>query len=236
MRRRKTGNQIGVQRRWAFTLIELLVVIAIIAILAAMLLPALARAKSRAQRITCVNNLKQVGIGMRLWADDHGGKYPWLVDQADGGSQPNGSGNATVDLQFRVASNELVSAKLLLCPGDTSRVPATNFAACVSTNISYDLGEDADEKKPRHVLAADRSLSGFEYAGLADNTACFVINMPGGGQNARWTNSLCHGTSAGNLGLSDGSVQQVSASGLVKTILDINPADTVDGTLRFYVP
>ena len=105
----------------AFTLIELLVVIAIIAILAAMLLPAVSRAKESGRRISCLNNLRQLSLASQMYVGDCQGLYPPHV--------------STVRWPDRFYDDYGRNVKLLLCPSETTNAPAT-MANSNPTNIA----------------------------------------------------------------------------------------------------
>jgi type II secretory pathway pseudopilin PulG len=174
-------------------------VIAIIAILAALLLPALAAAKRKAQRISCVNDLKQVGIAFRLWEGDNADRYPMAVSTVKNGAQeavysalntsPKPYNLCTI---FTVMSNEVNTPKILFCPADngtwasTPRTAATNwvtFDPTISAGtltylyLSYFVCGDAFESYPQMILDGDRNIGTATALGtVANNTNSTVVN------------------------------------------------------------
>ncbi len=129
---RQTGSR-NQKPRWkiGFTLIELLVVIAIIAILAAMLLPSLSRAKEKAKRTQCMNNLKQLTLAIRLYADGAGDKLPKMSD-----------GNWVWDMPWDVGNlmlpNIAAQWRVFYCPvsgfTETDNASLWSFAAPTTPN------------------------------------------------------------------------------------------------------
>lgn len=197
--------------RRGLTLLEALIVIAVFVLLVFLILPMLAR-EHPAKRINCVNNLKNVGLALRIFSTDHGGSFPMDLSITNAGTREWLTDETQLWRHWLALSNELSIPKMLLCPADTNRQPHQPFLGnrrpltwnqmSNNSHLSYFLGLIAREDQPQSCLAGDRNLT--------------TNGVPFGPGRLVLTTNLVLGYTAkihvqsGNLLLGDGSVQQVS--------------------------
>ena len=210
-----------------FTLIELLVVIAIIGVLAAMLLPVLAQAKAKSNRMKCVSNLSNVQKAFTGFANDHDQRLPWQLTPRNLKHQFGTQNIHSTDAIFSLHAmkQEIATPKILVSPSDplahapneiaqenwqTYDTKAGKLIPCMA--LSYFLGEGADLARPGTLLAGTKNLTTMDlatakWAGANDST---VKAQAMAGLNA----------SQGQVVLSDGSARMSDNS-------DIGPDGTV---------
>ena len=107
----------------------------------------------------CITQLKQIGLAFRMWALDNNDRFPFNTSTNAGGTmelcaRDNDGYDASAAIHFQVISNELNSTKLLVCPGDASKQPATGFGKLQAGNVTYLMrsGTNIDETNPEEIL------------------------------------------------------------------------------------
>jgi type II secretory pathway pseudopilin PulG len=144
----------------AFTLLEVLVVIVLILVAVAAFLPLMDKSRDGGPGYNsahCLNNLRQIDLGLRMFGADNGDKFPQLISADNGGVLELGVTNSAA-VYFRTLSAYVITPGSFVCPADKSRSVASNIETLNDTNLSYFFGFDATPALPASFVAGDRTL------------------------------------------------------------------------------
>lgn len=154
-------KQIHPPKSSGFTFIDGLIVAVTVALVAILALAYYSsRARPRAKAINCTSNLKQIGLAMRMFSNDHGDKFPWQVSTNDGGTFELLS---DVLAHYSAVSNEMSSPKVLRCSRDSQKTASPSFSNLSRSNLSYFVGLDATNPDPQTLLSGDRNIKGSVF-------------------------------------------------------------------------
>ena len=196
-------------RRSGLSLLDVIIVLATLAFMATFFLAIYPhhRVYSGANRITCVNNLKQIHLSFRIYAGDNRDHFPMNISTND---KPVVNETTQVYQYFQLTENELGTPKVVVCPSDANRKFSKDFTNFNNSNVSYFIGLDSNEERTNSMVAGDRNISN----GFPPKDGILRLTAK---QKVSFTKEIHN--EQGNVVLGDGSVRQVTSKQLRSDII-----------------